>query len=498
MCKEIILHIPLEIPTQPGEKTPTLLPTIMDILVSACQKESTPTIVPVGLLRLLCTWLDDCTQAVKAFMSNPTNIPFLVEKIIQPTGNVHVQGLCALLFGLCLYFQEEQTPTDLTRTSLYGLIVHRMGLDKYIDKLDRLRKSNPFIFAEQERAILPSELTDENDKQEYRYYDYEFTVFFKDAYDVIVRGIRNPAGRSQKPKASASRGANIPASSSQPLVPPAQEKTSSPTLTNPQTVSQSNTINDSIVNSYKELIRTQDKELESLKKSLEEANASIASLKASAVKSLSTGNDEIALLKHQVANLTHQLEEKEKTLSTKKEEEKQDDTESTLFSLSQAYNELEALLGVKEKEIAALKVQVDTLKSSKDLGKTPELQRELDALRSANNTLQITVTTLQAEKAQRDMQERIKIDALQKEIQLLKLQPQPHPRVEAQDSAALKEAQAKVGMLEQQLKEEKRKCQSVEHEQDELLVQLAKLELTRNNLQEKVSLLEAQLDAPAP
>ena len=93
-----------------------------------------------------------------------------VDLVIQPQYDIHVQGLCALVVGLCYEFTED----EVSKSSLNSILTHRIGNDKvrcftiryflenqatynddqYIEKLETLRKSAPFLNAEQD--TLPS------------------------------------------------------------------------------------------------------------------------------------------------------------------------------------------------------------------------------------------------------------------------------------------------------------------------------------------------------
>ena len=123
----------------------------------------------VGLLRMLCVWLDHSSASIKAFLATPTyvllyhstsshlinphasNLPFLVEVVSKPTPPPpspapHIQGLSALMIGLCYQFVEypivfislilhltwstDESGTEFNKGALYGIIMNRIG-DKY-------------------------------------------------------------------------------------------------------------------------------------------------------------------------------------------------------------------------------------------------------------------------------------------------------------------------------------------------------------------------------
>jgi hypothetical protein len=82
-------------------------------------------------------------------------------------------GLCALLVGLCLPTNGNYT-TD--RQLAQNMIVTNVGIDKFIDKLDQVRKSEEFLIAQQRRIqILPDDDTK-------IIYDFDYTLFFNNAF----------------------------------------------------------------------------------------------------------------------------------------------------------------------------------------------------------------------------------------------------------------------------------------------------------------------------
>jgi hypothetical protein len=56
------------------------------------------------------------------------------------------------------------------------MIVTNVGIDKFIDKLEQVHKSEEFVFAQQRRSQL---LPDDDNKI---IYDFEYTLFFNNVY----------------------------------------------------------------------------------------------------------------------------------------------------------------------------------------------------------------------------------------------------------------------------------------------------------------------------
>ncbi len=67
----------------------------------------------------------------------------------QEGAHLHIQGLCALLIGLCFLFTEDDSSSQFNKASLHSIVIQRIGIDHFINKLDLLRKSDRFISAEQ-------------------------------------------------------------------------------------------------------------------------------------------------------------------------------------------------------------------------------------------------------------------------------------------------------------------------------------------------------------
>jgi hypothetical protein len=228
-------------------------------------------LVKIGFLRLLSTWLDNCPTAVKVFLSSPNNLPFLVEIILASTptpseseGTVHVQGLCCLLLGLCFKYNEDDPSSQFNKSSLHTIITQRIGIDQFNSKLDALKKNEQFIKAEQGLADTNEALRMEDigayvkqfQQQPHiiYYYDYDFTLFYKATVDKIQKQLKSPKGflaTKSTPK-EAIHSPPVSMSNAAPTKPVTTESTSS-----------SN--NEAVLVSYKELIRQQDRELDILK-----------------------------------------------------------------------------------------------------------------------------------------------------------------------------------------------------------------------------------------
>ncbi|KAJ3045282.1 Vesicle-mediated ER to Golgi transport protein [Rhizophlyctis rosea] len=217
-----------------GEEAISLLHKCMFALVYA-NRENADVRVQIGLLCLMCTWLYDSTEAVKEFLTEGSNVQFLVEQINQSSG-VHtlVQGLAAYLLGL-VYEYNDDSESTFTKSSLQSLIISRVGADVYISRIERLRESKEFNSASTQ--IMKKDTGVDADGHPEVYFDYTFVELLKSTHDQIARSITTTKAKGT-PKKGASEGKDNAAI--QPL---------------------------------KDTIASQGKEIDSLRKRLEESEA---------------------------------------------------------------------------------------------------------------------------------------------------------------------------------------------------------------------------------
>ncbi|KAH7983079.1 hypothetical protein HPB52_009116 [Rhipicephalus sanguineus] len=139
----------------------------------------------LGLLMLMSTWLANCTLAVTSFLNIPTNIPYLTSQVGLAEGDEHedlVQGLCAFLLGICIEFNDDSVPS-FTRESLCQLLMKRVGLDTFVDKLAAIPKQECYSQAAQKPQLKykhPSEV----------FFDYEFCRLFKSLEGTIIKAVQ--------------------------------------------------------------------------------------------------------------------------------------------------------------------------------------------------------------------------------------------------------------------------------------------------------------------
>ncbi|XP_023283985.1 general vesicular transport factor p115 isoform X1 [Seriola lalandi dorsalis] len=179
----------------------------------------------VGLLMLLCTWISNCPIAVTHFLHNQENVPFLTAQISENLGEDErlVQGLCALLLGICIYYNDNSLE-NYTKEKLKQLIEKRIGKENFVEKLGFITKHELYSRAAQKpQPVFPS--------PEQMLFDHEFTKLVKELEGVITKAVHKSSEEEKK-----------------------EEEVK-------KTLEQ----HDNIVTQYKELIREQDSQIQELK-----------------------------------------------------------------------------------------------------------------------------------------------------------------------------------------------------------------------------------------
>ncbi|XP_053446135.1 general vesicular transport factor p115-like isoform X3 [Nycticebus coucang] len=146
----------------------------------------------VGLLMLLCTWLSNCPIAVTHFLHNSASVPFLTGQIAENFGEEEqlVQGLCALLLGISIYFNDNSLESCM-KEKLKQLIEKRIGKENFIEKLGFISKHELYSRASQKpQPNFPS--------PEYMIFDHEFTKLVKELEGVITKAIYKSSEEDQK------------------------------------------------------------------------------------------------------------------------------------------------------------------------------------------------------------------------------------------------------------------------------------------------------------
>ncbi|CAG9533455.1 unnamed protein product [Cercopithifilaria johnstoni] len=213
--KQQLLRVQLT--TNPSETPSSLLQHLSTILISLGNRRPQ---TRAGLLMLLSTWLHNCPLAVTQFISIEENIQYLTTHIDgygtegSEDENQVVRGLIAFLLTICLVFDE--TGEDKSRKNALSVVVERrVGKEKLVELLEGLSHCEHYVKAAQRPQPLAKAAQD-------LLLDYHFTKFFKNVEGQMVKQIC--------PSAEISSSIN----------------------------------NDSVFNSYKELIKRQDETIASL------------------------------------------------------------------------------------------------------------------------------------------------------------------------------------------------------------------------------------------
>ncbi|XP_035387603.1 general vesicular transport factor p115 isoform X7 [Electrophorus electricus] len=216
--KEQLLRVQLA--TSLGKPPVSLLQQCTNILSQGSRVQAR-----VGLLMLLCTWMSNCPIAVTHFLHNQDNVPFLTAQISENLGEDErlVQGLCALLLGICIYYNDNSLE-NYTREKLKQLVEKRIGKENFVEKLGFITKHELYSRAAQKPQPTFS-------TPEHMLFDHEFTRLVKELEGIITKAVHKSSEEEKKE----------------------------------EEVKKSLEQHDSIVTQYKELIREQDVQLNELK-----------------------------------------------------------------------------------------------------------------------------------------------------------------------------------------------------------------------------------------
>uniref|UniRef100_A0A3B1JM79 General vesicular transport factor p115 n=1 Tax=Astyanax mexicanus TaxID=7994 RepID=A0A3B1JM79_ASTMX len=216
--KEQLLRVQLA--TSLGKPPVSLLQQCTNILSQGSKVQTR-----VGLLMLLCTWMSNCPIAVTHFLHNQENVPFLTAQISENLGEDErlVQGLCALLLGICIYYNDNSLE-NYTKEKLKQLIEKRIGKENFVEKLGFITKHELYSRAAQKPQPAFS-------TPEHMLFDHEFTKLVKELEGFITKAVHKSSEEDKK-----------------------EEEVK-------KTLEQ----HDSIVTQYKELIREQDSQINELK-----------------------------------------------------------------------------------------------------------------------------------------------------------------------------------------------------------------------------------------
>ncbi|CAJ1052436.1 general vesicular transport factor p115 isoform X3 [Xyrichtys novacula] len=238
--KEQLLRVQLA--TSLGKPPVSLLQQCTNILSQGSKVQTR-----VGLLMLLCTWISNCPIAVTHFLHNQENVPFLMAQISENLGEDErlVQGLCALLLGICIYHNDNSLE-NYTKEKLKQLIEKRIGKENFVEKLGFITKHELYSRAAQKpQPVFPS--------PEQMLFDHEFTKLVKELEGIITKAVHKSSEEEKK-----------------------EEEVK-------KTLEQ----HDNIVTQYKELIREQDSQIQELKEQVSSMSSQNEQLQVTVTQQLS-------------------------------------------------------------------------------------------------------------------------------------------------------------------------------------------------------------------
>lgn len=360
--KEQLLRVQLA--TSIGNPPVSLLQQCTNILSQGSKIQTR-----VGLLMLLCTWLSNCPIAVTHFLHNSANVPFLTGQIAENLGEEEqlVQGLCALLLGISIYFNDNSLE-NYTKEKLKQLIEKRIGKENFIEKLGFISKHELYSRASQKpQPNFPS--------PEYMIFDHEFTKLVKELEGVITKAIYKSSEEDKK-----------------------EEEVK-------KTLEQ----HDNIVTHYKNMIREQDLQLEELKQqvsTLKCQNEQLQTAVTQQASQIQQHKDQYNLLKVQLGKDNHHQgshSDGAQVNGIQPEEisrlrEEIEDLRSHQALLQSQLAEKDALIeNLKSSQASGMSEQASATCSPRDAEQVAELKQELTALKSQLCSQSLEITRLQTE-----------------------------------------------------------------------------------------------------
>ncbi|XP_029018409.1 general vesicular transport factor p115 isoform X3 [Betta splendens] len=300
----------------------------------------------VGLLMLLCTWISNCPIAVTHFLHNQENVPFLTAQISENLGEDErlVQGLCALLLGICIYYNDNSLE-NYTKEKLKQLIEKRIGKENFVEKLSFVAKHELYSRAAQKpQPVFPS--------PEQMLFDHEFTKLVKELEGVITKAVHKSSEEEKK-----------------------EEEVK-------KTLEQ----HDNIVTQYKELIREQDAQIQELKEKVVSMSSQNEQLQATVTQQLSQiqqHKDQYNILKLKLGKDNQSNSQGDGSQVNGLQTEELTQLREEVEELHKQHALLQTQLGDKDALIDTLKSEAaQKAECSAGASDNTDLLKELEALRS--------------------------------------------------------------------------------------------------------------------
>ncbi|XP_078138724.1 general vesicular transport factor p115 isoform X5 [Centroberyx gerrardi] len=318
----------------------------------------------VGLLMLLCTWISNCPIAVTHFLHNQDNVPFLTGQISENLGEDErlVQGLCALLLGICIYYNDNSLE-NYTKEKLKQLIEKRIGKENFVEKLGFITKHELYSRAAQKpQPVFPS--------PEQMLFDHEFTKLVKELEGVITKAVHKSSEEEKK-----------------------EEEVK-------KTLEQ----HDSIVTQYKELIREQDSQIQELKEQVTSASSQNEQMQTTITQQLAQiqqHKDQYNILKLKLGkdNQSQANTQGDGSHVNGLQTEELTQLREEVEELRKQHTLLQTQLGDKDTLINTLRSEaVPTAEGTAGGSDNTELLKELEALRNQVQSQLAEINRLQTER----------------------------------------------------------------------------------------------------
>ncbi|XP_052401581.1 general vesicular transport factor p115 isoform X3 [Carassius gibelio] len=352
--KEQLLRVQLA--TSLGKPPVSLLQQCTNILSQGSRVQT-----KVGLLMLLCTWISNCPIAVMHFLHNQDNVPFLTGQISENLGEDErlVQGLCALLLGICIYYNDNSLE-NYTKEKLKQLIEKRIGKENFVEKLAFITKHELYSRAAQKPQPAFS-------TPEHMLFDHEFTKLVKELEGMITKAVLRSSEEEKK-----------------------EEEVK-------KTLEQ----HDSIVTQYKELIREQDSQINELKEQvtlLTSQNEKLQNTTAQQLSQIQQHKDQYNILKLKLGKDNQQTgNQAEAAHVNGLQPEELSQLREQLEELQRQNQLLQTQLTEKDSLITSLKAEgVPSAEGS--TSEVTELQKEVELLKAQLQSQTAEITQLQSER----------------------------------------------------------------------------------------------------
>ncbi|XP_028834118.1 general vesicular transport factor p115 isoform X4 [Denticeps clupeoides] len=359
--KEQLLRVQLA--TSLGKPPVSLLQQCTNILSQTKSEKGSKVQTRVGLLMLLCTWISNCPIAVTHFLHNQENVPFLTAQISENLGEDErlVQGLCALLLGICIYYNDNSLE-NYTKEKLKQLIEKRIGKENFVEKLGFITKHELYSRAAQKPQPTFS-------TPEHMLFDHEFTKLFKELEGVITKAVHKSSEEEKK-----------------------EEEVK-------KTLEQ----HDSIVTQYKDLIREQDTHIKALKEQVAGLTSQSEEMQTTITQQLSQiqqHKDQYSILKLKLGKSGDQGSALDGAQVNGLQQEELTQLREELDELRGQQSLLQTQLSDKDALINSMKSETATAASAQVAGAsdTSELLREVESLRVQVQRQAAEISELQTER----------------------------------------------------------------------------------------------------